>query len=267
MTAGPQVLALAPGTVPVQTEPWTTPDLLGYARAEESVDLYSVCVVASQILYLLSGRRYGVRTETLRPAAGQERCGWGGLPHTITASGPSASDWLALYRANIGAPDWLQLKSPVQQILEVKVDGSVLDPSDYQLYDNRTLMRMQSSSGVSRQWPIYQRLDLPDTEVGTFSVTYQFGQSVPEGGKMAAQVFATELARYVNKDGSALPDRVVTVSRQGVTHTVLDPSQFIKMGRTGLFLPDIWLGSVNPHGARRRPSISSPESIINARPT
>lgn len=263
MTIGPLTLTL--GTDPGNTiAPWTTPDLLGEARAEESVDLMSVCIVASQILYILSGRKYGVRTETLRPVAGQDNCGWGNLARVPYIS----ADWLWRYRSNEGAPEYLQLKSPVQSISQVKVDGDVLDPSLYQLYDNRTLVRMHDSvSGQTLRWPIYQRLDLPDTEVGTFSVLYSFGQNVPGGGRLAAQIFATELAKYVNRENSALADRVVSVTRQGISQTILDPQQFTAMRRTGLYAVDLWLASVNPNGARRRPSITSPDSITNARPT
>lgn len=253
----PLVLALEPGTTPTQDEPWVTPDLLGYARAEESVDLMSVCRVASQILFILSGRRYGVRTTTDRPVAGMHDHGWGDLMRMPTDS----PDWFWWWHSNFGAPSELVLKSPVQSISQVKIDGAVVDPSTYQLYDNRTLIRRDM------RWPIYQRVDLPDTEVGTFSVAYQWGQPVPEGGKLAAQVFALELARYINKDGSALPDRVVTVSRQGVTQTMLDPSQFTELRRTGLYFVDTWLAAVNPSRAGRRARIASPETIRELRPT
>lgn len=233
-------------------EPWVTADLLGYAQAEETVDLTSVCVVASQILYILSGRRFGVRTETLRPVAGQRDCGWGDLTR-------------AQYRSDPGASSQLTLKSPVRTITSVKVDGIALATNAYQLYDNRTLVRLQDASGLSFGWPVHQRLELPDTAVGTFSVTYTWGVPVPEGGKMAAQVFATELARYINKDQSAFADRTVNIARQGVTQ-ILDPTPFLG-GSTGLYFVDAWIKTINPHGARRRPSITSPESIMNARAT
>jgi|SRR5882724_104626 len=242
-------------------EPWVTPDLLGFAKAEETVDLNSVCIVASQLLYILSGRRYGIRTETLRPVAGQRNCGWGDLARMQYI----ATDWLWRYRSNEGAPDSLQLKSPVQSITSVKVDGVVLPSSAYQLYDNRSLVRLQDASGISLRWPIYQRLELPDTEVGSFSVTYSWGIPVPEAGKLAAQVFATELARYLNRDESAFSDRTISVTRQGVSQA-LDPTPFLQ-GTTGLFFVDAFLKTVNPHGARRRPSITSPDSILNARAT
>jgi hypothetical protein len=241
--------------------PWVTVDALGFAKAEESVDLTSVCLVASQILYILSGRRYGIRTETLRPVAGQRNCGWGDLMRMQYMS----ANWLWLYRSNEGAPSSLQLKSPVQTITSVKVDGVVLDPSAYQLYDNRSLVRLQDSSGTTLRWPIYQRLELPDTEVGSFAITYSWGTPVPEGGKLAAQVFATELARYLNRDESAFSDRTISVTRQGVSQA-LDPTPFLT-GSTGLYFVDSWLKTVNPSGGRRRPSITSPDSILNARAT
>lgn len=226
---GSLVLALADGEspLPTRTESWVTPDLLGRAQADESIDLQSICDVATDILYLLSGRRFGVRTETVRPVA----C----------------------------AAGYLVLKSPVQSITSVKLDGAVLDEGDYMLYDRRRLFRRGPLG-----WPTQQDLTLADTDTGTFSVTYSWGAPVPDGGKIAAQVLATELAHYVFKEPCALPDRTVTVTRQGVSQTVLDPSQFIAQARTGLYFVDIWLGSVNPRGKRRRPTISGPDDVVQA---
>lgn len=230
-------LALAPGVYSASggLEAWVTPDLLGAARAEEAVDLQSVCNVATEILFLLSGRRFGIRTETARP---------GGL---IPCYGPM--EW----------PQTLELKGPVQRIITVMVDGEAVSSSEYRLYEDRRLVRTPDSQGNVRAWPVWQRLDIPDTEPETFSVTYQWGALVPEGGKLAAQAFATELAKYLNREASALADRVLTVSRQGITQTLIDPSQFLRECRTGLYLVDAWLGAVNPTGTRRRPLVASPD--------
>lgn len=253
-------LALSTGVVPAENEPWVKPEQLSYTRANDSVDLMSVCKVASHILYLLSGRRYGVRTETVRP--GYER-------HCL-----DISEYIRLSeRAGFpvyagGRPETvLRLKGPVQAVTSVEVDGVTLDSSEYVLFDRRYLLRTKDQFGGVQRWPFNQLLEAPLTEAGTCAVTYQWGQPVPEGGLLAAQVFAVELAKYVNKDGSALPDRTMSVTRQGVSQTVLDPSQFIKEQRTGLYLPDMWLGAVNPNGMRKRPRVVNPDDVLLARPT
>lgn len=239
-----------------ELEPWTQPELLGYANAEESVDLLSVCKVASQILYLLSGRRFGVRTETIRPFAQQCGAGWqrNFIPTDLWAFAP----------VDLGeaGPAYLELKSPVQQINSITLDGEVLPASEYRLYDSKKLFRANGGC-----WPSFQNLDLANTERGTFEIEFVWGTPVPDGGKMAAQVFATELSKYVNQEPSAFPDRTISFSRQGVSGTLLDASQFFKEAKTGLFLVDLWLSAINPNGNRRRPTITSPESITNARVT
>lgn len=236
-----------------ELEPWTTPDLLAYAKAEESVDLLSVCKVASQILYLLSGRRFGVRTETIRPFSQECGAGWqrSFIPSNLWAFAP----------VSLGEPGprYLELKSPVQEITSIRVDGEVLDASDYRLYDGKKLFR---SDGAC--WPSAQNMDLANTEAGTFEIVFKWGTPVPEGGLMAAQVFATELSKYINKENCAFPDRTISFSRQGVSGTLLDASQFFKEAKTGLFMPDLWLSAVCPNGNRKRPTITSPESVIQA---
>lgn len=245
---------------PVLSESWTSPGELSDCHVPDTVDLASVCTVATEILFLLSGRKFGVRTETVRPRTGAVD-GYG-LPVGVATSGGR------LFGRREGEPCWLILKSPVQQILEVKVDGVVLDSGQYRLYDNRKLVRVPAAPGANNLWPLRQRLELDDTQVDTFSVSYQWGVPVPEGGKVAAQTFACQLAKYVNRDADcALPDRVLSVTRQGVSQTLIDPSDLIKASRTGLYLCDSWLAAVNPHGNRRRPTITSPDDVELVRPT
>src|SRR4051794_28110472 len=122
----PLTLALAPNESPLApevSEPWTTADELVDCDGTGAVDLDSVCRVASEILFRLSGHKFGVRTETSRPYAGQRSCGWARF------GSYDATTWLQRYQRNEGAPDWLLLKSPVQAMLSVKVDGATLDAS------------------------------------------------------------------------------------------------------------------------------------------
>lgn len=251
---------------PAVNEPWVRPEDITNCSTSDQVDLASVCLVASKILFMLSGRKYGIRTETIRPYAGERGFGW----HDIRVLDAfAASNWLDMYNLNPGGREWLYLRSPVANIQQVKIDGAVLDPSQYILYDNRKLVRVASSAnGLVGAWPIWQRVDLDDTNVGTFSINYQWGIPVPPEAKIAAASFACQLAKYMNRDSDcALPDRLISVTRQGVSQTLMDPSQFIKEARTGLYLVDIWLGAINPNGNRRRATISSVDDIDLLRTT
>lgn len=96
-----------------------------------------------------------------------------------------------------------------------------------------------------RCWPTCQRLDLPTTEPGTFAVTYRRGVSVPHGGQVAAWMLACELAKaWCGSDDCALPKRVQTITRQGVTMALLDDGAGLERGRTGIFLVDSWVASI-----------------------
>lgn len=258
------VLALAPGESPEPTvsESWVTPDLLGRAQADDAIDLQDVCDLATSILYRLSGRQFGVRTETIRPVAGQRSIGWS--QYFLTQGYDSDATLIDTSSVNINiGPDFLYLSGPVQSITSVKIDGVTLDPSEYVLYDSRKLVRVSDTPW----WPLNQDLSVPDTAAGSFSITYSWGHPVPNEGKLVAQAFAIELGKYFNGEPCALPDRVISLTRQGVSQTIADPSQLLSNMRTGLYAVDAWLMAVNPRGQRRRATITSPESILKVRAT
>lgn len=256
----PLSLSLAEGADLTPIEPWVTPDQLGGCTSDDQVDLSSVCKVATEMLFIMSGRRYGVRTVTERPYSGQRTCGWNMYPE---------AEWLWRYDRNeLEEPDWVKLSSPVRNVTGVILDGHLLDSSEYVLFDDQRLVRSADPvTGMRLCWPLFQRLDLDLSENGTFGIHYQWGADVPEGGLVSAKRLGCELAKYMaNEKGCALTDLVTTVNRQGVTRSI-DISKFIAERRTGIRLVDMWLNTVNPNGNRRRPSIVSPDKIQNVRPT
>lgn len=52
-----------------------------------------------------------------------------------------------------------------------------------------------------------------------------------------------------------LPRRVQTVSRQGVTYQMVDPTDIYRDGLTGLPEVDIWIASVNPNRLMGAPRV------------
>lgn len=231
-------------------EPWVSPDQLQGVEAD-SVDLASVCQVATEILFMLSGRQFGVREKTIRPI-------------TDTTSN---RDWNRNKRAQIlgwcftGERE-LVLAGPVREIVQIKLDGAVLPSTAYTLLDRRRLLRVPSVP-----WPTHQRLDLPDTAQGTLSIHFKWGKDVPEGGKVAAKLFAQQLGLYLAGRKCSLSDSLSTVTRQGTSRTHLDPSEFTRLSKTGLYLVDTWLNAVNPSGSRRRPRVFNPDDVRKSRVT
>jgi hypothetical protein len=77
-------------------------------------------------------------------------------------------------------------------------------------------------------------------------------------GKMAARTLALEFAKlWAGDDDCALPQRISTVSRQGVSYTLLDNQDFIDEMRTGIYAVDLFLKSTNPDKARAKSKVFS----------
>ena len=232
---------------------WVTPEELGeYANSEFA---YEACKSASGILWSLSGRKYsGVTTVTERYVCQNRVFRLGASVNTYQA--------LLLDGAVFNIPsdefdnfndrvvDGLSPESrirlrgrPVTKIHEIRTrSGLVLDPSSYYLVDHSTI---QAAMGV------------PWTPCN-LEVTYSYGTYPPAMGKMAARTLAIELAKlWSGDDDCALPQRVSTVSRQGVSYTLLDNQDFIDEMRTGIYAIDLFLKSTNPDKARAKSRVFS----------
>jgi hypothetical protein len=93
---------------------------------------------------------------------------------------------------------------------------------------------------------VNQRLDLPDTADGTFSVTVTYGADPPPHGVSAASKLAAEIAKDAVGEKSALPRRITSITRQGVSISNADPMQFLTKGLLGIWECDSFLIDVNP---------------------
>lgn len=216
-----------------------------------------VTEVATEILWALSGRRFGVCPVTVRPCRRPcERTltpmfgpyyGAGSFTPTlldgawINGCGQCTTD------CSCGPMCEVVLPGPVDSVIEVKVDGVVVPAADYLVYDHHTLVRRDPSEC----WPYCQDLGEADTEAGTFSVTYGLGIPVPAAGLYAAELYACELLKACTDGPCRLPRRVTSITRQGVTWSLLDPMEFLDNGLTGLYEVDAWLKAVNPAGLSR----------------
>lgn len=241
----------------------------------DSWRLDDAAYAGSYLLYELSGRQFpGVCQQTVRPC--RQACGcWGGEsfglgPFYWTTSAVSGYAWGWRNEnggsCGCGNESYIRLSGyPVREILEVKLDGVVLDPSEYRLDERRKLIRLADLSTdppTDRFWPACQDLSLPDTEPGTYSVTYTYGADVPEAGKWAAAQMAAELWKAIpaNQGECKLPSRVTRIARQGITmERLLPTADLLRAGQTGLVLVDTFIALVNPTRARRRSAVWSPD--------
>ena len=218
---------------------------------------YEAVKVASQLLWSMSGRKYGGITtvsEKYVCASRAYRLGASSRNYTPELVGGDMynipfdefDDYAELTTDGMSPSTRLRLRGrPVIKIDSVRDrTGKIVDPSNYYLVDHSTL---QARSGTA--WAPCN-----------IEVTYTYGSPPPTSGKAAARVLATEFIKlWSGDDDCALPQRVTSISRQGVSYTVLDNQDFIDELRTGLYVVDLFLKSSNPDKARAKARVFSPD--------
>ena len=211
--------------------------------------------VASYLLWSMSGRKYtGETTVTERYTCTlrNNRLGpstktnspvlFGGDVYNIPSG--DYDEYSELSSDGMSPESRIKLRGrPITKIHAIRNrTGEILDPSSYYLVDHST---------------IHIKAGTPWTPCNT-EVTYSYGTPVPVAGKMAARKLAIEFARlWSGDDQCELPQRVTSVSRQGVSYTILDNQEFIDELRTGLYEIDLFLKVVNPDNARRKSKVFS----------
>lgn len=250
------------------------------------VILFDALQTASDILFDLTGRKWpGECSEIVRPCS--EGQSWIGLQSfgpwpTTWGSGSYAygSPWPSRDTSFCGCnrvrscgckrPSEIRLPgSPVTQIAEVKIDGEVIPSTRYRVDDYRWLVYLPESPGAERQgWPCCQDVTLDDGMPDTWSVSYFYGNNPPMGGVRAASALACQLAlACVGDESCQLPERVTSLTRQGVSLAILDPLTLFADGLTGLNSVDLWVSSIRLGTGRRAASIHVPGQQAKRRRT
>lgn len=86
------------------------------------------------------------------------------------------------------------------------------------------------------------------TSCSAIRVHYKVESNLPPGADTAAFVLASEYLQAVSGGACMLPDRITSITRQGVTWTTLDPASFLKNGLTGVSSVDQWISTSNQGG-------------------
>lgn len=228
---------------------------------------------ATEIVWAQSGRQFGLCEVTLRPCRrdcgddywnpymGQFGAGFvspalvGGQWFNIVCGGGCAGN-----HCSCSSISEVKLPAPVHRIIEVKVDGAPLVTGAYRLDDNRLLVRVDDA-----EWPRCNNLTRDDTESGTWSVTAEFGQPVPEGGAWAVGELACELIQAINGNDCRLPRQVTQLARQGVTITFPSLTELFDNKQTGLYLVDLFVATWNPNKLNRRSGVYSIDGALARR--
>jgi hypothetical protein len=228
---------------------------------------------AVDILWRLSGRRYGACEVTVRPCYvkcvpqtwqtygvwmeswGYGGAGWGWFPYIdmqgtwrncgccgICCCGPSCE---------------IFLPGPVESVTSIKIDNVAL-ATGWRVDNKQWLVRNDGQC-----WPECQNFDVPaDSTDNTFVVTYTRGVPVPASGNIAAGALACEYAKFCVGGECALSPQITSVSRDGVSWQVMTAGSDGDKYPTGVAVVDQWLRAVNPSGLRQRPRVSSPDTPI-----
>lgn len=107
-----------------------------------------------------------------------------------------------------------------------------------------------------------QRMDMNDTEVGTFAVKYAYGQDPPLLGSLAAAQIACEIYNGSTGGECQLPSGTIRITRQGVTIDKMATLGWFRSStrgwQTGIGIVDAFLNGSNPNGLTRRPMMMAP---------
>jgi hypothetical protein len=261
--------------------PWVrdAADKLTKAGRLEPQELEAICagaaLAATDALYELSGRVFtgNCGPVTIRPLArptdmdtrawaGGLGGAWGGYSGYGLSYGGAITGAFSHY-AKTNPPEVDLGEHPVTEIVQVKIDGEVIPADEYELRDHRRLVRLMTSAsatpGARYGWPTSQVQNIPDTEPGTFSVTFEYGQPPPELGVVAATRLAEFLALPRLGDATHYPQRVRSMTRQGVSTMSIDVLEVLKAKATGIYEVDFFILTYNPGRNQRQARVFSPD--------
>lgn len=192
---------------------------------------------ASFVLYKLSAEKYtGLQTVT-------EVYTTDSITSNVTSPALINGNMYNLPRLTEGQRNLRLRHTPVRSVTSITFMGRELDPTEFSLRNNSYLVRTNALPWV---------LD----PVNELEITYTYGTPPPSAGKRAATRLANELILHSMGSGAcALPERISSVARQGVSYTVMDPQEFISNGKVGIYEIDLFLAAVNPNKAKKRPRI------------
>lgn len=238
---------------------WVTSEELG--SWADSDYAYDACKTASYLLWAMSGRKFsGVTTVTERYVSQFD-------PYLRTA-GSAFRYWPTLIAGSVtnvpvggndriygndflgdGTSSRSRVRLRGRKVVKIHalrdINGNIINPKYYYLADHGTIYGVPNTN-----W-----------NPANIEVTYTYGTPPPSMGRAAARLFAVELVKFYEGDEAcALPQRVTSVSRQGVNYTILDQQSFIEEGKTGIYIVDLFLKTANPDKAKARARVFTPDT-------
>lgn len=250
---------------------WTVTDFSGCTDTwtQLSSDQQALALrLAAFTVYSLTGRQFGTVTLTLRP------CNAPLLPplyqtYPVNLINPWGTDegnsYYPVYIQNgvwhnagcrgincCGATCEVELPQTVS-ITSVSVDGATVDPSAYRVDNRRWLVRTDGAC-----WPMCQDFD-KNSGTNVFTITGVFGRTVPQEALDAASLLACEIGKAIKGQPCRLPQRMQSLSRQGVSVQFPSVNSYLDRGLTGLNEVDQLVVQLNPNRLTQAPLVVSPD--------
>lgn len=233
-------------------EAWITRNDLLCCQDDPAPYVDNNLLAASEILYQLTGERFGVCEATFRPCCD----GAGGMMVPVRIDG----EWVNIggcgcHMDFCGCNSYavVDLGRRVESVTAVTIDGTPLDPGDYWLNEHRYLIR------TSGRWPNCQNMSAESGD-GTWIITADIGTPVPQALKYAAASLASEMTKACQGDTTCrLPSRAQSVVKQGLSIDLVNVAQFTDLWLTSLEEVNLAVAAFNPDRVRRTPSVVFPE--------
>lgn len=144
-------------------------------------------------------------------------------------------------------------------VLEVhSVTDALANPTPFELADRAALYLSDVAFSGTERYNDRRPCLRPSDFV---TVIYTYGhETIPSTIQQAIDDLAAELVAGSRNEPCKLPERVTSISRQGVSWTLLDPMDFLDKGKTGIYSVDLILSAMNPGNTRRAVArVFSPE--------
>lgn len=230
------------------------------------------------MIWAATGRRFGLCTKTVRPCRRDCEDCWGGgwfwsegtwMPYILNGVWRNCfcGSGDGCFTCRPACQVWLE--PPVASIVSVYFSGDgVIDPLTYRVDDYQWLVRQGpavTGAGDTDCWPIFNNLNFPVSgayapmDNSAWQVTYQQGIPFPSVLAKAAGELACEYAKMCLGQACRLPQRATSISRQGVTVSLVDVDQLLENGLTGVVMVDNIIRAFNPYRLPSRMKIATPD--------
>ncbi len=233
----------------------------GWDDYDAATQAYAATTAAA-ILWAATGRRYGQCEVTVEPCSRPEDPLYVTYPLAEIGSAPAGGPYISggVWHNSCGGGSCgcvgrceVALEGPTSTaaVTSVTVAGVVVAPAAYVIYDGYLLTRIDGEC-----WPTCRDYSDPAT---AFRVVYDRGDPIPDHVQAAYERLACELAKACVGGDCALPQRIRSMTRQGVEIQMVDLADESGRIRTGITVVDQVIDAENPRGLQQRPRVLSPD--------